>query len=215
MRFRLLLSALLVLGAFSAAEAAAAAPLRVRTTPAAREERPTTSAERRAERLRLRLLRRAAVEARLRARVEARSRTDRPEATRTLADRVLALVNDAREEEGLPALATHPSLVRTAQAYAEDMAARGFFAHEDPEGRSSGDRILAGGYAKPSCRCSWIYATGENLAMGQDTPEEAVEDWLASPGHRANILHERYEDTGIGYHDGHWVQLFGTSKVLP
>jgi len=130
-------------------------------------------------------------------------------------ERVIALTNQAREAEGLDALTWNPVLARTAQAYAEDMAKRGFFAHEDPDGRSSGERILAGGYAKPTCRCSWTFGTGENLAQGQDTPEEAVEDWLASPGHRANILRGDFEDIGVGYFDGHWVQHFGVSKVLP
>lgn len=147
-----------------------------------------------------------------------RSRTPRTTPSTTAAsftERVLELTNEARAEEGLPPLSVHPALQRSAQAYAEDMAARGFFGHEDPDGGTPGDRIREGGYAKPTCNCSWTYGTGENLAKGQDTPEKAVKDWLASPGHRANILSTKFEDIGIGYHDEHWVQHFGLSKVLP
>lgn len=204
MKFRVLAVLVLTLAALSVGETASAASTRTLSP----------SAQRREERLRLRLARRTAVEERRAARLRARTAPSRsPYAA--LTDRVFKLTNDAREDEGLKALSRNAILDRTAQAYAEDMATRGFFAHEDPDGRSSGERILEGGYAKPSCLCSWKYGTGENLAQGQDTPEEAVEDWLASPGHRANILRRDFEDIGIGYFDGHWVQHFGVSKTLP
>ena len=195
-------------------ETAEAASLLI--APSETDERPSPATLRRAERLRIRLQRRDAVDARRLARLRARpGATHAADASRTAVDRVLLLVNEARAAEGLDPLSTHPALERTAQTYAKDMATRGFFAHEDPDGRSSGDRILAGGYAKPACQCSWEYGTGENLAQGQDTPEEAVRDWLASPGHRKNIMSTHFEDTGIGYFEEHWVQHFGVSNVLP
>ena len=53
---------------------------------------------------------------------------------------------------------------------------------------------------------------GENIAMGQRTPEIVMNDWMNSSGHRANILNENYDCIGVGYTmvDGHpyWVQLF-------
>lgn len=195
-------------------------------SPAFATERRTPAELRRAERLRKRLpdqtrtvQRSDTSESRRQARLLARSRTRRPipeaDDRESVTERVIALVNKARASEGLPALSSHPILERTAQAYAEDMATRGFFSHDDPEGGTPRERILEGGYKKPSCDCSWVYGTGENLAKGQDTAEKVMADWLASPGHRKNILSADYEDIGIGFFDEHWVQHFGVSKVLP
>jgi uncharacterized protein YkwD len=205
-------------------QTADAASLRV---TASESSAMSPSAVRRAERLRNRLeqtrnrpvpTRSNAADARRETRLRARARTAAPTRTSTRAstiERVLELVNDARRKEDLPSLSWNETLATTAQAYAEDMATRGFFSHDDPEGGTPKDRILRGGYAKPSCNCSWTYGTGENLAQGQDTPEKVMADWLASPGHRANIMSEDFEDIGIGYADEHWVQHFGVSKVLP
>lgn len=208
-----------LLPAWSTAEAAS-----LRVTPTVTEGRTASPAAlRRAERLRARERRTPtrsnAADARRQARLLARSRTRKPapvtDDRSSMTERIVELVNKARTDEGLDPLMTHPILERTAQAYAEDMAARGFFSHDDPEGGTPQERILRGGYAKPTCNCSWKYGTGENLAQGQDTPEKAVRDWLASPGHRANILSTDFEDIGIGYFEEHWVQHFGVSKVLP
>lgn len=219
MRVRMILCIGICAFALSANEAAAAAsPVTELQTPAEL---------RRAERLRKRLRtgptravpRSDAAEERRQARLLARSRTRRPvpnaDGGMSVTERVLALVNDARADKGLDPLETHPALEKSAQAYAEDMAARGFFSHDDPEGGTPRDRIHKAGYTEPTCHCSWMYGTGENLAQGQDTAEKAVRDWLASPGHRANILRRDFTDTGIGYFDEHWVQHFGVSKVLP
>lgn len=213
MRVRVFLCLSVCLLALSITETVVAASPRTST------EIQSPSALRRAERLRIRLLRRAAVDRRLQERIDARARATRQQPTsnvsRPLQDRVLVLVNEARKVKSLPPLATHPILERTAQAYAENMAANGFFSHDDLEGRSSAERILAGGYEKPTCNCSWVYGTGENLAHGQEAAADAVRDWLASPGHRENILKPEFDDTGIGFFDGYWVQHFGVSNVLP
>ncbi len=212
MHTRVIASLAFCVFALSATETVAAASPRVEA------QTQTPSVLRRAERLRLRLLRRAAVERRLHERIDARSRTERlpaDTAARARTDRVFVLVNDARKDEGLPPLAIHTTLERTAQAHAEDMAARGYFSHDDLEGRSSAERIQAGGYTKPTCNCSWVYGTGENLAHGQEAAADAVRDWLASPGHRDNIMSPDFDETGVGYFDGYWVQHFGVSNVLP
>jgi uncharacterized protein YkwD len=51
---------------------------------------------------------------------------------------------------------------------------------------------------------------GENIAMGQRTPEEVVKAWMDSPGHRANILNNTYTHIGVGYVEGKnvWTQMF-------
>ena len=53
-------------------------------------------------------------------------------------------------------------------------------------------------------------AAGENIAYGQRTPEQVVEAWMDSPGHRANILSSYFTAIGVGYRSqgSYWVQLF-------
>lgn len=126
---------------------------------------------------------------------------------------VLRLTNIEREEQGLVPLRPDALLQRTAQGYALDMATRDFFAHRDPEGRASLDRIRDSGYLDPPCDCTWSYVTGENIAHGQKTPQEVVRAWMDSPAHRENILEPRFIAIGIGFYDGYWVQNFGTVTV--
>lgn len=54
---------------------------------------------------------------------------------------------------------------------------------------------------------------GENIAWGQKTPEQVMEGWMNSAGHRANILNEKYTSIGVGYYQNaagrnYWSQLF-------
>jgi uncharacterized protein YkwD len=73
-------------------------------------------------------------------------------------------------------------------------------------------RIEESGYA--------FSAAGENIAQGQTTGEEAVGDWMTSPGHKANILSKDYSEIGIGRGvttDGevYWVQVFAKPTGNP
>ena len=130
--------------------------------------------------------------------------------------RVLELVNDARARgrrcgnEYFPAasaLKISAQLRDAAGAHARDMATRGYFDHRSPDGKAPKDRVLGTGY-KPRL-------SGENIAFGPESAEEAVAGWLASAGHCANIMDGRFRDTGIavatGRKKGHhyWVQTFG------
>ncbi len=63
------------------------------------------------------------------------------------------------------------------------------------------------------CECLPSFAVGENIAQGQLTPREAVEDWMNSPGHKANILHKEFNEIGIGLYGDYWVQNFGRMSV--
>ncbi|WP_022800243.1 CAP domain-containing protein [Deinococcus ficus] len=133
------------------------------------------------------------------------------------AARVLALTNAARAQPracGTDAYAaTTPltysaQLEQAAQAHAADLAARNYFSHTSPEGRTAADRVTATGYV-------WRQVA-ENIAAGQPTPEEVVAGWLRSPGHCANIMDPGLKDLGVGYifaagtDFGHyWVQNFG------
>jgi len=102
-------------------------------------------------------------------------------------------VNRVRVQHGLRALVSDPSLLRVARAHSEDMVRRRYFDHVDPDGRRPADRVSAAGI-------SWSKVS-ENLAMNSGTEDpvaRAVEGWMDSPGHRANILDSTVTHTGVG-----------------
>ncbi len=110
---------------------------------------------------------------------------------------VIELVNEARQANGnLPPLKEASELDTSAGTHSSNMATRDFFAHCDLDfGTHPGDRMTAAGYA-------WT-AAGENIAAGQPTPQDVMDTWLASSGHRANILSVGYREIGVGYvHQG-------------
>ena len=77
------------------------------------------------------------------------------------------------------------------------MVTDGYFEHTTPEGRTMVDRILRARYVREDQ--GWML--GENLAWGTGslaTPRGAVESWMDSPGHRANLLKRGYRDVGVG-----------------
>jgi uncharacterized protein YkwD len=120
----------------------------------------------------------------------------------SLADQVLALVNQARADAGCGPLTVHAALVTAAQGHADDMATHDYFSHESQDGRTFVDRALAAGYPDPGA---------ENIAKGQADAASVMAAWLDSPPHRANILNCELTTLGLGLNtDGmYWVQLFG------
>ncbi|MEU5539745.1 sigma-70 family RNA polymerase sigma factor [Streptomyces sp. NPDC020362] len=118
---------------------------------------------------------------------------------------VVALVNKERAATGCGPLAENAQLDKAAQGHSDDMAARNFFDHTNPDGADPGQRITAAGYR-------WS-TYGENIAMGQQTPQAVMDSWMNSPGHRANILNCSFKDIGVGVHKGSggpwWTQDFG------
>ncbi|MGJ3264823.1 MAG: CAP domain-containing protein [Salinarimonas sp.] len=111
----------------------------------------------------------------------------------------LAEVNASREAEGLDPLQAGETLHTIAQDHAEDMLARGYFAHASPEGVTVGDRFRTAGGGR-----SEIVA--ENLAVcdgcptppGEERVEAFQEGWMESPGHRENILRGGLTRFGFG-----------------
>jgi uncharacterized protein YkwD len=109
---------------------------------------------------------------------------------------VLCLHNRARGARGLPLLREHAKLRKSAEAHSDDMVAGRFFAHDSRSGADISDRILRTGYARGR---GW--SLGENIAWGTGglaTAAEIQDAWMASPGHRANILRPQFRDIGIG-----------------
>ena len=119
-----------------------------------------------------------------------------------MADRVIELVNQERTSRGLQPLLKHDGLMVAAAARARELSQR--YSHTRPDGSECFTILWHLGI-------DYGYA-GENIAMGQRTPEIVMNDWMNSSGHRANILNENYDCIGVGYTmvDGHpyWVQLF-------
>jgi uncharacterized protein YkwD len=107
------------------------------------------------------------------------------------AAQILSLINAERAEANCPALVSDPKLTAAAQGHTEDMAANNFFDHRGSAGTTVSDRVTAAGY-------TWR-RVGENIAAGYGAPAAVVAGWMASPGHRANILNCAYAHTGIGY----------------
>ncbi|GGY26370.1 CAP domain-containing protein [Streptomyces tanashiensis] len=121
---------------------------------------------------------------------------------------VVALANAEREKAGCEPLRSEGHLRAAAQGHADDMAARDYYEHHSPEGRDAGDRISGAGY-------TWS-TWGENIHRGPTTPYQAMEDWMNSPGHRANILNCSFRDIGVGVtlaaNGPWWVQDFGARR---
>lgn len=124
-------------------------------------------------------------------------------------EKVLELTNLQRKKAGLTPLVLQMKLSESAEWKAEDMASHNYFDHMDRPGHDYTDRAHEFGYE------DWTYL-GENIAAGQRTPEEVVAEWMASPGHRENILRPEFREIGIAYATGshsdykrYWVQEFG------
>jgi len=117
---------------------------------------------------------------------------------------VMLLVNLEREFAGLPPLSLNPALMIAARFKSQSMSNIGYFSHESP----------VYGHFTNIARQLFDYplaTMGENIAHGQLTPQEVVNDWMASYEHRLNILHESFTEIGVGFYNGHWTQKFGSS----
>ena len=115
---------------------------------------------------------------------------------------VIRLVNIERAKYGLPALTEDWELSRVARYKSQDMKDKRYFSHTSPTYGSPFDMMRSFGLS---------YRTaGENIAMGQRTPQQVVNAWMNSSGHRANILNSSYKKIGVGYvaSGNYWTQMF-------
>ncbi|QES56876.1 SCP-like extracellular [Streptomyces venezuelae] len=117
---------------------------------------------------------------------------------------VVDLVNQERALAGCGPVRANPPLATLAGAFSLDMATRGFFGHEDPEGNSPWDRAAKAGISGLG---------GENIARGQGDAEAVMKAWMNSPDHKANILNCEFRTLGVGVHVAAggpwWTQDFG------
>ena len=122
---------------------------------------------------------------------------------------MIELVNVERTSRNLSPLQSHNRLSDLAAVKSQDMADKGYFSHTSPTYGSPFDMMNEFDFK--------YRAAGENIAAGQRTPEEVVEGWMNSEGHRKNILNEQFTHIGVGYVEGgsyrtYWTQLFMTPR---
>ncbi len=115
---------------------------------------------------------------------------------------VIRLVNEIRVQNGLGKLTEDWQLSRVAQYKSQDMKDNGYFSHTSPTYGSPFDMMKSFGISYKSA--------AENIAKGQATPQQVVNAWMNSQGHRANILNKNYTHIGVGYvKSGNiWTQMF-------
>ena len=115
---------------------------------------------------------------------------------------VVDLTNAERTKAGLKPLEIHSPLMAVAHAKSADMAKNNYFSHTSPTFGSPFDQIKSAGISYRSA--------GENIAQGQRTPQQVVQAWMDSPGHRQNIMNANYTHIGVGFvEDGYyWTQQF-------
>jgi uncharacterized YkwD family protein len=120
------------------------------------------------------------------------------------AEQVVQLVNKEREKQGLKPVTLDKELSDVATKKSEDMKEKGYFDHTSPTYGSPFDMMKQFGIEYKSA--------GENIAKGQQTPEEVMNAWMNSDGHRKNILNPSFTHMGVGYvEDGsspYWTQMF-------
>lgn len=119
--------------------------------------------------------------------------------------KVVELVNRERVARGLQPYANNWQLERVARYKAADMLGKNYFSHISPTYGSPFNMMENFGI--------YFSSAGENIAMGQRTPEEVVNGWMNSPGHRANILSTSYTQIGVGFArnsngSNYWCQMF-------
>lgn len=118
-------------------------------------------------------------------------------------------VNEIRVANGLNTLQHKNDLRSLSRGHSVDMDRRSFFSHTNPDGQDPFDRMRLNGI---QCR-----AAGENILYNynsnmdpEDAAENSIDQWMNSPGHRANILSPNYEEEGIGVHVAEDGRLYAT-----
>lgn len=122
---------------------------------------------------------------------------------KALENEVVRLVNIERAKQGLAPLTNNWELARVARYKSQDMKNKNYFSHTSPTYGSPFQMMQHFGI---------VYRTaGENIAMGQRTPQEVMTAWMNSPGHRANILNTSFKEIGVGVAKNgtiYWTQQF-------
>ncbi|NSL53148.1 CAP domain-containing protein [Calidifontibacillus erzurumensis] len=115
---------------------------------------------------------------------------------------VVDLTNKERAKAGLKPLQLDVALSKVAREKSRDMQAKNYFSHTSPTYGSPFDMMKQFGITYKTA--------GENIAMGQRSPEEVVNAWMNSEGHRKNILNPNFTHIGVGHvaNGNYWTQMF-------
>lgn len=115
---------------------------------------------------------------------------------------VVELTNEERTAQGLEPLKVDTELSKVAREKSSDMAENNYFSHNSPNYGSPFDMMDQYGIS--------YQTAGENIAKGQTTPEQVVNGWMNSEGHRENIMNSNFTHIGVGYVEqgNHWTQQF-------
>jgi uncharacterized protein YkwD len=115
------------------------------------------------------------------------------------------MVNSERSKAGCANVTVNAKLTQAAQDHSKDMADHGTMSHTGSDGSDPGGRITSAGY-------DWS-SYGENIAYGYTSPESVMAGWMASPGHKRNILDCSFKEIGVGLAQpgNYWTQDFGTA----
>ncbi|QFT89197.1 Cysteine-rich secretory protein family protein [Bacillus sp. THAF10] len=116
--------------------------------------------------------------------------------------KVVELTNAEREKGGLAPLELDAELSKVAKEKSNDMQKNNYFSHNSPTYGSPFDMMKQFGVEYKTA--------GENIAQGQQSPEEVVNAWMNSEGHRANIMNENFTHIGVGHVEegNYWTQMF-------
>ena len=121
-----------------------------------------------------------------------------------IALKIHVLINQERTSRGLSSFTWNPTITQAAVNHSDDMANRGYFEHDSPEGDDFTWRDSQVGFTCSVSQGSWIYGGAENIMYmegyyGVDTiATETVDGWMNSPGHRENILTPYFKSEGVG-----------------
>lgn len=123
---------------------------------------------------------------------------------------LVLLTNKDRVNQNISELKINPLLEKAAQMKADDMASKGYFAHNTPDGKTPWYWLSQAGY-------KYVFA-GENLAVNFVESEDVQKAWMASPTHKSNIVNPKYTEIGIATSTGIYkgreavfvVQMFGS-----
>lgn len=126
-----------------------------------------------------------------------------PGAESSYADQVVKLVNAERVKNGLSPLTISKSVESAANVRSKEIV--NTFSHTRPNGSNFSTALSEQGVS--------YMGAGENIAWGQKSPEEVMQSWMNSAGHRANILNGKFTKIGVGHYrnsngTSYWTQLF-------
>lgn len=129
--------------------------------------------------------------------------TDEEDTNAAFIREVAELVNAQRSKAGLSPLTVNTDVQAAAQVRAREIETS--FSHTRPDGSTFSTALTQQGVS--------YRGSGENIAWGQKTPEQVMDGWMNSPGHRANILNKNFTSIGVGFYQNasgtnYWTQLF-------